>query len=263
VRLNRIFRQAEESDIIVNAHRINEGSMVEVKPSKDFLFILRDNPGKITGATITLLTEKLPDYVKTDTAHLQVLTPMRKGFLGVENLNKILQEHLNPPAKGKVEKAFSFGTFREGDKVMQVKNDYQLEWRVKDTFPEETGQGVFNGDTGIIRWISHFDENLTVEFDEGRTVVYPFSSCDELELAYAVTIHKSQGSEYPAVILPLYSGPKMLMNRNLLYTGVTRAKSCVCIVGRYETFREMILNNEEQKRYTGLVSMLKEIEDAD
>ena len=261
VRLNRIFRQAEESDIIVNAHKINAGEQVMPKPSKDFLFIPRDNVGSITGATLTLLTKKLPDYVHADTSKLQVLTPMRKGILGVENLNRILQENLNPPSPKKAEKQFAFGIFREGDKVMQIRNNYQIEWVVKGSFPEERGQGVFNGDTGIIRWISAFDETLTVEFDEGRTVVYPFSSCDELELAYAVTIHKSQGSEYPAVILPLFSGPRMLMNRNLLYTGVTRAKSCVCIVGKYETFCRMIENNEELKRFSGLKDMLQELYD--
>lgn len=259
IRLSHIFRQAEESDIIVNAHRINRGKVVEPAPSKDFLFIKRDVVGSIVGAVITLLTKKLPDYVHSDTAHLQVLTPMRKGLLGIENLNKVLQEALNPPDEKKAEKQFSFGLFREGDKVMQIKNDYQLEWRIRGTFPEETGLGVFNGDTGIIKWISHFDETLTVEYDEGRMVTYPFSACDELELAYAVTIHKSQGSEYPAVILPLFSGPRMLMNRNLLYTGITRAKSCVCIVGKYETFRQMILNDEEQKRYSGLKMMLTEL----
>lgn len=259
VKLNKIFRQAEESDIIVNAHKINEGEIVEVKRSNDFLFVLRDNPGMITGATITLLREKLPGYVHADVQELQVLTPMRKGPLGVENLNRVLQEALNPPAKNKIEKEFSFGIFREGDKVMQIKNDYQLEWQVNGTFPVERGLGVFNGDTGVIRRISYFEENITVEFEEGKTVVYPFASCDELELAYAVTIHKSQGSEYPAVIMPLLSGPRMLMTRNLLYTGITRAKKCVCIVGLYDTFARMIENTQEQKRYSGLLDMIRGI----
>ena len=259
VKLNKIFRQAEESDIIVNAHKINEGEIVEVKKSKDFLFILRDNPGNVIGAAITLLKEKLPPYVKCETSAVQVLTPMRKGALGVENLNKVLQEALNPASDSKTEKQFSWGIFREGDKVMQIRNDYQLEWEVRGTFPTERGMGVFNGDTGVIRWISHFDETVTVEFDEGRTVIYPFAACDELELAYAVTIHKSQGSEYPAVIMPLISGPRMLMNRNLLYTGITRAKSCVCIVGKYDTFVQMIENTQAEMRRSGLKGMIQEL----
>jgi len=259
VKLSRIFRQSEESDIVVNAHRINEGKPVEVKKSKDFLFILRDNPGTIVGAIITLLREKLPSYVHAETKALQVLTPMRKGALGVENLNKMLQESLNPPSPSKMEKEFAFGIFREGDKVMQIKNDYQLEWEIRGAVTTEKGTGVYNGDTGVIRWISAFDETVTVEFEEGKTVIYPFGSCDELELAYAVTIHKSQGSEYPAVILPLLSGPALLMNRNLLYTGITRAKNCVCIVGKYETFASMIQNTREQQRYSGLRDMIRSL----
>ena len=207
---------------------------------------------------ITLLKEKLPNYVHADTRELQVLTPMRKGVLGVENLNRVLQEVLNPPSFNKAEKQFSFGLFREGDKVMQIRNDYQLEWTSGTGFSAEHGTGVFNGDTGLIRFISHFDETVTVEFEDRRQVIYSFSNCDELELAYAVTIHKSQGSEYPAVILPLLSGPSMLMTRNLLYTGVTRAKNCVCIVGKYETFARMIENSRKLQRYTGLQDLIKE-----
>ncbi len=258
VKLTQIFRQAEESDIVVNAHKINDGEIVEPKKSEDFLFILRDQVGQITGATITLLREKLPKYCKCAPSEVQVLTPMRKGALGVENLNKVLQEAMNPPAPSKLEKEFSFGIFREGDKVMQIKNDYQLEWEMEGSFPREHGTGVFNGETGTIKMISHFDETITVLFEDGRVVVYPFASAEELELAYAVTIHKSQGSEYPAVILPLFSGPQLLMTRNLLYTGITRAKTCVCVVGRYETFRSMILNNQEQRRYSGLRELIEE-----
>ena len=256
VRLEKVFRQSEESDIVINAHRINEGRIVERRPSKDFLFIPRAQAGQITGAMITLLKEKLPSYVGASSSELQVLTPMRKGVLGVENLNKILQEAMNPPSPSKTEKEFSFGLFREGDKVMQIRNNYQLEWEVEGTFPKERGTGVFNGDMGVIRRISFFEESITVLFDENRTVVYPFSAAEELELSYAVTIHKSQGSEYPAVILPLLTGPQLLMTRNLLYTGVTRAKKCVCIVGSYETFCRMIENDREQKRYSGLKDQL-------
>ena len=262
VRLTKIFRQAEESDIIVNAHRINRGERVDPDPkSRDFLFVKRQVAGQITGAVITLVRDKLPPYVGAATSEIQVLTPMRKGPLGVENLNRLLQQELNPPAPGKTEKEFAHGLFRVGDKVMQIRNNYQLEWEVIGHYNlvQDKGLGVFNGDTGVILAINPFAEELTVEYDEGRRVVYPFSLAEELELAYAVTIHKSQGSEYPAVVLPLLSGPRMLMNRNLLYTGVTRARKCVTIVGSVETFQEMIANVSEQKRFSGLQQTIREI----
>ncbi|MBQ6680347.1 MAG: ATP-dependent RecD-like DNA helicase [Lachnospiraceae bacterium] len=259
VRLSRIFRQNAESDIIVNAHKINAGEIVEKKKSPDFLFIEREQAGNITGAMITLLREKLPAYVHCSVHDVQVLTPMRKGILGIENLNPLLQEQLNPPSPDKNEKQFSFALLREGDKVMQIKNNYQLEWEIEGSFPKERGMGVFNGDTGIVRRISHFDENVTVEFEDRKIVTYPFDGTDELELAYAVTIHKAQGSEYPAVILPLLTGPRLLMTRNLLYTAVTRARACVAIVGRYETFLSMIANDQKEKRYSGLKNMIREI----
>ncbi len=262
VRLEKIFRQAAESDIIMNAHRINAGEMVEPKPgSRDFLFIKRDNPGNIIGATITLLKDKLPGYVKSNMHDIQVLTPMRKGLLGVEQLNAALQEALNPPNESKQELAVSDFILREGDKVMQIKNNYQMEWKVLNSYrmPLDEGVGVFNGDCGIVREINSYTERITVEFEENRRVEYEFKQAEELELAYAVTIHKSQGSEYPAVILPLLGGPRMLMNRNLLYTAVTRAKNCVCIVGSVHTFQEMIANEQEQKRYSGLKDRIKEV----
>ena len=263
VMLTKIFRQASESDIIVNAHKINRGEVVEPNVgSRDFLFIQRDNPGNIIGATITLVKDKLPSYVHSDIHEIQVLTPMRKGILGVEQLNAVLQQYLNPPDPSKAEKEYGDGIFREGDKVMQIKNNYQLEWEVSGRYqiPLEHGVGVFNGDMGVVLEINHYTEQMTVEYDEGRRVIYSFKQLDELELAYAVTIHKSQGSEYPAVVIPLLSGPRMLMNRNLLYTAVTRAKSCVCIVGSVETFQSMIANEREQKRYSGLCKMIKETE---
>ena len=263
VKLTKIFRQASESDIIVNAHKINRGEIVEPDiRSRDFIFVKRDNPGNITGATITLMKDKLPKYIGTTWKEIQVLTPMRKGNLGVEQLNKVLQESLNPSEPGKMEKEFPHGIFRQGDKVMQIRNNYQLEWEIigKYNIPLEIGVGVFNGDTGTIVSINHFSEELTVEFEEGRRVVYPFKLAEELELAYAVTIHKSQGSEYPAVILPLLTGPRMLMTRNLLYTAVTRAKKCVTIVGSPATFQEMIANESEQKRYSGLKEAIQEVE---
>ena len=186
---------------------------------------------------------------------------MRKGALGVERLNTILQQYLNPPDDGKAEKELPQGIFREGDKVMQVKNNYQLEWEVQSRYgiPVEKGTGVFNGDMGIIRRVDLFSEQLEVEFDEGRRVTYGFGQAEELELAYAVTIHKSQGSEYPAVVIPLLTGPRMLMNRNLLYTAVTRARRCVCIVGLPETFDAMVDNQVEQRRYSSLDERIREL----
>ena len=262
VRLEKIFRQAAMSDIIVNAHRINAGETVGPKPgSRDFLFIQRDNPGNIVGATITLLKEKLPGYVHAGTRDIQVLTPMRKGVLGVEQLNLALQQALNPPDLSKQEMASGSTILREGDKVMQIKNNYQLAWRVVNSYrmPVDEGVGVFNGDCGIIREINNYTETITVEFEENHRVDYDFKEAQELELAYAVTIHKSQGSEYPAVILPLLSGPRMLMNRNLLYTGVTRARSCVCVVGSVKTFQDMIDNEKEQRRFSGLLERINEV----
>ncbi len=262
VKLNKIFRQALESDIVINAHRINQGEMVEPKPgSRDFLFVKRDMAAQITGATITLVREKLPKYVNASVRDIQVLTPMRKGALGVEQLNAALQQYLNPPDPEKMEKETAGGIFREGDKVMQVKNDYQMEWEIKNEYGSvlQNGVGVFNGDLGIIKSMNLYVEELTVEFDEGREATYSFKQLEELELAYAITIHKSQGSEYPAVVLPLLSGPKMLMNRNLLYTAVTRAKQCVTIVGSVETFQNMIRNTSENVRYCGLKDRLREV----
>ena len=208
---------------------------------------------------LALVQEKMPRYVHAQISDIQVLTPMRKGALGVENLNQVLQRYLNPPSKDKEEKEHGRGIFRVGDKVMQIRNNYQLEWEVRNRFgiAVDRGLGVFNGDMGLIRSINSFAEELTVEFDEGRMVSYPFKQLDELELAYAITVHKSQGSEYPAVVIPLLSGPRPLMNRNLLYTAVTRARSCVTLVGSAEIFQMMVENETEQKRYTGLAEIIK------
>ena len=209
------------------------------------------------------MREKLPGYVKADPFEIQIMTPMRKGALGVERLNGILQEHLNPRAANKAEKEAGGTLYRVGDKVMQVKNNYQLEWEVRSShgIVSDSGMGVFNGDIGIIREINTFAEEMTVEFDEGRMVDYGFRQLEELELAYAITIHKSQGSEYPAVVIPVHSGPRMLMTRNLIYTAVTRARSCVCLVGIPEMFQSMVDNEMEQKRYTGLKDRIQEIVD--
>lgn len=266
VRLTRIFRQAAESDIIVNAHRINGGEQIPLgKPSRDFLFIRRENPDAIISAMITLIREKLPGYVHTDPFEIQIMTPMRKGALGVERLNSILQEYLNPKSLDKAERESGGVIYRVGDKVMQIKNNYQIEWEIRNRYgiPVDGGTGVFNGDIGRIRSINTFAEHLTVEFDEGKMVDYSFRQLEELELAYAITIHKSQGSEYPAVVVPVHSGPRMLMTRNLIYTAVTRARSCVCLVGIPETFQAMVNNEMEQRRYTGLKARLKEIMEED
>ena len=263
VELTKIFRQASESDIVVNAHKINRGEQVGINnKSRDFFFLKRYDADMIIRVVIALIQEKLPKYVEAKPFEIQVLTPMRKGLLGVERLNQILQRYLNPPDPSKKEKEIGQGLFREGDKVMQIRNNYQLEWEVRGRYgiPVDKGVGVFNGDTGIIRTINEFAELAEVEFEDGRYAQYTFKQLDELELAYAVTIHKSQGSEYPAVIIPILSGPRMLMNRNLLYTAVTRARKCVTVVGSEETFREMINNEKQQRRYSSLDRRIQEAE---
>ena len=262
VELNKIFRQAEKSDIVVNAHRINHGQLIQLdNKSRDFFFLKRMSIQEILGVVIYLVRDKLPNYVDATPYDIQVLTPMRKGELGVEKLNQILQLYLNPPSEEKREREVHFGVFREGDKVMQIKNNYKLEWEVKNGkgFVLDTGVGVFNGDVGIIREINSFAEEIIVVFDDVKVVKYSFSMLDELELAYAVTIHKSQGSEYPAVVIPLMTGPRVLFNRNLLYTAVTRAKQCVTMVGNPSTVDFMIQNVNEQLRYSGLSYQLKEM----
>lgn len=263
VELTTIFRQATESDIVVNAHKVHRGEKVQIdNKSRDFFFLRRYDVNVILKVIVTLIQQKLPRYVDADPMEIQVLTPMRKGVLGVENLNIILQKFLNPPSRDKAEKETPRGVFREGDKVMQIKNNYQLEWEIrgKHGIAAESGMGVFNGDLGTVREINPYSELLTVEFEEGRFVDYEFKQLDELELAYAVTIHKSQGSEYPAVIIPLLGGPRLLMTRNLLYTAVTRARKCVTLVGSDVTFQAMIDNKIEQSRYTTLALRIREFE---
>ena len=261
VMLTKIFRQASTSDIIVNAHKINRGEEVSLdNKSMDFFFLKRYEADIIINVVLQLVKQKLPKFVDATPYDIQVLTPMRKGLLGVERLNGILQQYLNPPDKSKREKEHGDMVFREGDKVMQTKNNYQLEWEICTKFglTVDKGMGIFNGDMGIITEINDFAETLTVEFDEGRKVEYSYKLLDELELAYAITIHKSQGSEYPAVVIPLLSGPSMLMNRNLLYTAVTRARKCVTLVGNDTTFNQMIQNTSQQKRYSGLCDRIRE-----
>lgn len=264
VELTKIFRQAAESDIIMNAHKINAGEKLHIdNKSRDFFLLPRDNCNAIISVIIQLVRDKMPKYVNAPMHEIQVLTPMRKGELGVDRLNQILQQYLNPREKGKKEKEFQKSIFREGDKVMQIKNNYQLTWEIKSKYGivQDSGTGVFNGDCGIIKEINTFAELVTVEFEEGKMVDYPFSALDELELAYAITIHKSQGSEYPAVVMPILNGPRMLFNRNLLYTAVTRAKKCVTIVGSNQMVENMIANVNERKRCTSLDVRLKELEE--
>lgn len=262
VRLHKIFRQAAESDIVMNAHKINRGEEVRLdNKSRDFFFLKRQDANTIISVVITLLQKKLPKYVDAQMHDIQVLTPMRKGLLGVERLNRILQQYLNPPDKKKVEKEYGDKLFREGDKVMQIKNNYQLEWEIATKYGlvVDKGIGIFNGDMGVIKNINPYNETLEVEYDEKRKVTYPFQLLDELELAYAITIHKAQGSEYPAVVIPLLPGPRQLYHRNLLYTAVTRAKKCVTLVGSDATFYEMIQNTNEQNRYTSLAERICEL----
>ena len=266
VRLSEIFRQAAESDIITNAHKINAGQSIRLdNKSKDFFMLSMSSSIQIQRALVSLIAEKLPPYVDATKYDIQVLTPSRKGELGVENLNKILQLYINPPSTDKRERQWGEVIFRENDKVMQIKNDYQIEWKIvtKKGLTIKEGSGVFNGDCGIIREINEFAGTVTVEFDEGKLVEYTGATLEELELAYAITIHKSQGSEYPAVIIPLLNAPRPLLNRNLLYTAVTRARKCVTIVGSENSVNEMIQNESEMKRNSGLADSIIEMEEAD
>lgn len=265
VSLTHIFRQEVGSAIVENAHKINKGLPILMdNKSKDFFYLPRTTVKDVSDEVGMLLTRKLPKYAGCSSNEIQVLTPMRNGELGVGKLNEILQRELNPPSPGKREKELHNGTiFREGDKVMQIRNNYKLEWSVysgKGHFKVEEGVGVFNGDMGIIKEIDTYNEEVVVVFDDEREVCYPYNLLDELELSYAITIHKSQGSEYPAVVLPLFSGPRILMNRNLLYTAVTRAKQCVVIVGNGHLVETMIQNNDEQKRYSTLDLRMQEMQ---
>lgn len=262
VMLQKIFRQDEASDIVINAHEINAGRHIRLdNKSRDFFFLRRDNEKAIVSDIVKYINGNLPSYVGAKPFEIQVLTPMRRGALGVEGLNPLLQKYLNPPSIDKLEKEYGDITFREGDKVMHIKNNYQLEWEIVSSkgIVTEEGVGVFNGDTGIITDINTVLETVTVEYEEGKRVKYPYSLLDELELAYAITIHKSQGTEYPAVIIPILSGPKMLLSRNLLYTAVTRAKSTVLLLGNEYQIYDMIDNADEQKRFTSLSDRIVEI----
>lgn len=262
IMLRHIFRQASESDIVMNAHRILEGESLPMdNRSRDFFFLERDRVPVIYKHTVELLSRMLPGYVGCRPEEIQVLTPMRRGSLGVERLNAVLQSVLNPPAKGRREHVHQETVFREGDKVMQTRNNYQLSWEKRGNFgmPIEQGEGIFNGDFGRIEQIDPQTETMMVCFDDARTVEYPFQELDDLELAYAITVHKSQGSEYPAVILPLLDGPSGLFNRNLLYTAVTRARNCVVVLGSRGAVDRMIANNRRSGRHTGLRDRITEM----
>lgn len=262
IMLRHVFRQASESDIVMNAHRILEGQSLPLdNKSRDFFFLERDQVPVIYKHMVQLLRQMLPNYVKCRPEEIQILTPMRRGSLGVERLNEVLQSVLNPPAKGKREHVRQETVFREGDKVMQTRNNYRIEWEVRGRFdmPVDRGTGIFNGDFGRIERIDPQREIMTVCFDDARTVEYPFAELEDLELAYAITVHKSQGSEYPAVILPLLAGPSGLFNRNLLYTAVTRARNCVVVLGSRDAVDRMIANTRRTRRYTGLKDRIVEM----
>ncbi len=255
VRLDEIFRQSEESLITVNAHRINKGEgPILNKKNKDFYFITEANTEKIAETIVDLCSERLPGFYGVDKLrHIQVLTPMKKGEVGINSLNQKLQAVLNPKTPNKAEKQIGSETFRVGDKVMQIKNNYTTEWKIiRDGIEVEKGEGVFNGDFGFITEIDEEDRILKVLFDDEKEVEYEFNQLDELKLAYAITVHKSQGSEFPVVVMPIGWGPPMLLTRNLLYTAITRAKSLVVLVGEEKYLYMMIKNNRITKRYSAL-----------
>ena len=258
VRLTEIFRQSGRSAIVTNAHRINEGQMPILEGLEDFGFEPMEEQETVIRRLIALNSGKAAKLgAQEPLQDIQVLAPMKKGPLGVYNLNKRLQEALNPPAHKKKERKYGDVVFREGDKVMQIKNDYRLAWtRSLPHQPPEMGEGVYNGDLGTIMSIDLYEQTLEVLFDDGRSAVYAFSMLEELELAYCISIHKSQGSEFPIVLLPLLGGPPMLLNRNLLYTAVTRARHMVYILGRQSCIQQMVRNNQVKRRYSGLARFL-------
>ena len=253
VKLTEIFRQAKESLIVVNAHRINKGEYPDCnEKGKDFFLIREHKEAEMLNIIKDLYIKRLPSYY-TDTVperDIQVLTPTRKGNLGSLSLNRELQQALNPPGPGIEEKTFGDKLFRQGDKVMQIKNNYQMEWKNHEDFSE--GEGIFNGDIGFIMSINKEYNEMTVLFDGCRYVKYDFSQLDELELAYAVTVHKSQGSEFPIVIMPVSWFPPLLATRNLFYTAVTRGKSAVVLVGSEQRMHDMVDNNTTRERFSGL-----------
>ena len=250
IRLNEIFRQAQESLIVMNAHAINEGRMPDISAKdKDFFFIPRESDRDIAYTVADLYKNRLPRRYGSETLDMiQVISPSRKGEAGTENLNVLLQNMLNPERFGKKQYKYRETVFREGDRVMQTKNNYDIEWERADG---KTGSGIFNGDIGVIRSIDFSNQEMEIDFDD-RAVKYDFSYLEELEHAYAITVHKSQGSEYPIVIIPLCRASERLLTRNMLYTAVTRAQKMVILVGRAEIAEAMVNNNRQALRYTGL-----------
>ena len=261
IRLNKIFRQAEESIIVVNAHRINKGQLPEENAlSEDFFFVSRNNPQSTSSAILELCTTRIPEKYGLDSIRdIQVLSPSKKGDAGVHSLNTALQQRLNPPQEGLKEKSYRNVVFRENDRVMQIKNNYSLPWVIFEDGKQSThGDGVFNGDMGIIREIDLKNSSLSVLFDDGKLVEYDFDILDELEHSYAITVHKSQGSEFPAVVIALSNIPPMLRCRNILYTAVTRARDLVILVGYRKTMEQMVSDITKRERYTSLKDRLIE-----
>jgi exodeoxyribonuclease V alpha subunit len=260
VRLNEIFRQAEMSLIVTNAHAVNSGKMPDLTvKDNDFFFLPRSGDANIAATVVDLYKNRLPrSYGSATVNNIQVITPSRRGEAGTENLNVLLQEALNPASSDKDEYIFRETTYRVGDRVMQVRNNYELEWERTDG----SGVGVFNGDIGVIKAINKASSCMEIEFDERHTV-YDFSLLDDIEHAWAITVHKSQGSEYPIVIIPAFGAPSMLLTRNLLYTAVTRAQKMVIIVGREDIIATMVGNNRTTMRYTGLADKIAQVYNSD
>lgn len=259
VKLNKIFRQSDESLITLNAHKINNGEVPVLNDrEKDFFFIQKGNSGELVQEILNLIENRLPSFKDgfDPIRDIQLLSPMRKGETGVYNLNNKLQHILNPPSQDKAEKKFKDYLLRDGDKVMQIKNNYNIHWESISGKGEATGSGVFNGDIGYIEYIDIEEQKVSVIFDDDKRVIYDFPNLDELELAYAITIHKSQGSEFPVIVIPVSYGPPMLMTRNLIYTAVTRAKQLVVLVGMRPALSNMISNNTIAERFTGLKSRI-------
>lgn len=256
VRLTEVFRQARESLIVMNAHEINKGGLPEIgAKDRDFFFMKRNSAEAVVQTIRDLCFKRLPDNMGIDPSEIQVLSPTRKGETGTKNLNKVLQSVLNPPSETKKEKKHGEILFREGDRVMQIRNNYDILWKKQDG--TETGTGIYNGDIGIIRTIDHQAETVTVVFDD-REATLDFTLLSEIELAYAMTVHKSQGSEYRAVILTAWPGSRYLLTRSVLYTAVTRARNLLILVGSEEVIAAMVANDHQQRRYSGLKLRLQE-----
>lgn len=255
--LTKIFRQDEKSLIITNAHLINEGKMPLIdNTSLDFFFDSKDDPESIKNTILDLVTTRLPKFLNVEPQSIQVLAPLKAGVCGIENLNKVLQEKINPPASNKRQVEFGSTIFREGDKVMQMSNNYDLEWKKHGRFADETGQGVFNGDIGYIETIDPNTSEVIVQFEDGRICLYTRPDLIDLSLSYAITIHKSQGSEFDTIIIPAISGPSIILTRNLIYTAVTRAKKMVVIVGEKQYLKRMVANKYTATRFTLLKKLL-------